>query len=353
MRRLTPHLSVAVVICAYTERRWDDLVGGVTEANRQLAALVRDGGGLRGDSEVLVVIDHNQQLLERAQRELGELARIVPNARRQGLSGGRNTAVDEATADIVVFLDDDARPRPGWLAALCAPYANADVLAVGGRAAPQWPATGRPAHLPAPVQSEVPGEFDWIIGCTYAGQPEELASVRNLMGCNMSFRREVFDRIGGFAEDLGRVGTVPLGCEETELCIRARQDRPTGDILFEPAAAVSHRVTPERTTWRYFWSRCRNEGISKAAVATKVTADAALETERGYVLRTLPRALLRLARQLPRDPGTSLQGMVAIVGGAAVTAYGYATGRWHLRGKHPLDAPRPEAHPEIRSAAAR
>ena len=43
------------------------------------------------------------------------------------------------------------------------------------------------------------------------------------MGCNMSFRREVFERIGGFAEEIGRIGKNPLGCEETELCIRARQ----------------------------------------------------------------------------------------------------------------------------------
>lgn len=349
VRPLVPPPSVVVVVCAYTERRWDDLARGVAEAEAQVAALIEEGAASGSGSEVLVVIDHNQPLLDRARAELATAARVIANARRQGLSGARNTAVDAARADIVAFLDDDACPRPGWLGALLEPYADPSVLAVGGRAVPAWPSGGRPAHLPATARPEAAGEFDWVVGCTYAGQPQVLRSVRNLMGCNMSFRREVFERVGGFAEDLGRVGTVPLGCEETELCIRARKDRPDGDILFEPAAAVSHRVTPERTTWKYFWSRCRAEGISKAAVATKVTADAALETERGYVARTLPRGLARLISELPRTPGRSARGIVGIIGGTAVTAFGYATGRWHLRGSSPLDGAHSEVLSQVRT----
>lgn len=339
--------SVTVVVCAYTERRWTDLISGVTEAGRQLGDLVAAGRVSESGSEVLVVIDHNTALLDRAHRELGHCARVVPNGRRQGLSGARNTAVTESRATILVFLDDDACPRPGWLAALLEPYADATVVAVGGKAVPSFPPSGRPAQLPA-ATSDAPGEFDWVIGCTYAGQPEELSRVRNLMGCNMSFRREVFERVGGFAEDLGRVGTVPLGCEETELCIRARQDHPEGRILFEPAAVVSHRVGPERTTWGYFWSRCHAEGVSKAAVATKVTADSALETERDYVRRTLPRAVRRLGRGVSSDAGKALAGIGAIVGGTVVTAWGYATGRWRLRGRNPLEnVGSTQLHPDL------
>lgn len=323
--------SVTVVICAYTERRWDDLAAGVAESRAQLDALAPADDHL---SDVVVVIDHNPALLERAVRAFAGAATVLPNTRRQGLSGARNTAVDAAKGEVVVFLDDDAVPAPGWLAALVAPYADPRVLAVGGRAVPAWPATGRPDHLPAPSGSEPqPGEFDWVVGCTYAGQPTEPQPVRNLMGCNMSFRREVFATSGAFAEDLGRLGTVPLGCEETELCIRARRDAPDGEIIFTPAAVVHHRVSPDRTTWRYFWSRCRAEGISKAAVATKVTADAALATERGYVAQTLPRGLVRLARQLPARPRAALAGMAAIVGGVAVTGVGYLDGRIRLRGR--------------------
>ena len=57
-----------------------------------------------------------------------------------------------------------------------------------------------------PLDGDATGELDWIVGCTYTGQPTEQAEVRNLMGCNMSFRREVFERVGGFAEEIGRIG---------------------------------------------------------------------------------------------------------------------------------------------------
>ena len=51
---------------------------------------------------------------------------------------------------------------------------------------------------------------------------------------------------------------------------------------------MRHRVTAERATWRYFRRRCWAEGLSKALVRKSVGADAALASERGYVLRTLP-----------------------------------------------------------------
>jgi acetylornithine deacetylase/succinyl-diaminopimelate desuccinylase-like protein/GT2 family glycosyltransferase len=248
--------------------------------------------------ETLVVVDHNPTLLARAQAELTGV-RVLANAHAQGLSGARNTAIAAATGEVVVFLDDDARARPGWLAALLEPYEDATVKAVGGAAHPRWPTwpSGgrRPRMLPGarPLDGDATGELDWIIGCTYTGQPAAQAEVRNLMGCNMSFRREVFERVGGFAEDIGRIGRNPLGCEETELCIRARAWRPDGTILYEPAAQVSHRVTTTRATWRYFMSRCIAEGLSKAAVVDSVGASSGLASERDYALRTLPSGVAR------------------------------------------------------------
>jgi hypothetical protein len=238
--------TATVVICAYTEDRWDDIVAAVASVRAQDVA---DGVLV----EVLVVVDHRPVLLERARTRFTEPVRVLPNVRRQGLSGARNSAVAAARGDVVVFLDDDATARPGWLAALLAPYTDPEVVAVGGVAHPRFPsrrAGGNPARpwlLPSGgAGPDATGELDWIVGCTYTGQPTRSAEVRNLMGCNMSVRRAVLADVGGFAEDLGRIGRNPLGCEETELCIRARQayrraGRPPGGsrprALVVPAAA--------------------------------------------------------------------------------------------------------------------
>src|SRR5439155_54307 len=76
-----------------------------------------------------------------------------------------------------------------------------------------------------------PPEFGWVVGCSYRGLPVEPAPVRNLIGCNMSMRRELFDAVGGFTHGIGRIGTIPLGCEETEWCIRVRQRFPELEFL--------------------------------------------------------------------------------------------------------------------------
>jgi hypothetical protein len=85
---------------------------------------------------------------------------------------------------------------------MIAHYDDPMVHGVGGSATAVWTGGPRPRWLPA--------EFDWIVGCTYVGQPTRTAHVRNLVGCNMSFRREVFDIAGGFSDRIGRVGTKPV-----------------------------------------------------------------------------------------------------------------------------------------------
>lgn len=316
--------TVAVVVCAYTLERWDALRAAVLSAASQAPA----------PDEVLLVVDHNELLLERARRELVELVdglEVVPNGRKQGLSGARNTAVEHVRSDVVVFLDDDATATQGWLAALLKHYEDPSVLGVGGAAAPQWPSgTGRPGTLPAPT-TDARGELDWIVGCTYEGQPRVAAPVRNLMGCNMSLRRTVFAEVGGFDENLGRIGKTPLGCEETELCIRAHQRFAGASIVFEPAALVLHHVSADRRTWGYLWRRSYAEGLSKAAVSRLVGAGDGLSTERDYASRILPRAVLRglvsAARPGRTERVTSLLGSVAVVSAFGATAVGYVRGR--------------------------
>lgn len=340
-------LTVAVVICAYTLERWDDLVLSARSAAEQSPP----------PDEIWLVVDHSDALLARAQGELQPMLkslRVVENSRRRGLSGARNTALEHVQTDLVVFLDDDAAAEPDWLAHLVAPYDDASVIAVGGAAAPRWPEfRSRPSTLPAPADG-MRGELDWVVGCTYQGQPTTLQPVRNLMGCNMSFRRRVFDQVGGFGEDLGRVGKVPLGCEETELCIRALQANPGAGILFEPRASVRHHVSTDRLTWSYLRRRCYAEGLSKAAVAGLVGQHKALETERRYVAETLPRGLRRELWEAARDPrhaGARAARASAIVAAVAATGVGYARGR--LSGVRVRPGASPDAAGSVRTPAPR
>src|SRR5881628_2113045 len=100
-----------------------------------------------------------------------------------------------------------------------------------------------------------------------------------MIGANMSARRELFSLVGGFRDGIGRLGRLPRGCEETELCIRARQRLPHAQFIYEPRARVTHAVPPSRATWSYFRSRCFAEGLSKARVSSSTGRRDALAAE--------------------------------------------------------------------------
>jgi GT2 family glycosyltransferase len=296
-------VTVSVVICAYTEARWDDLVAGVRSVQLQDPPT----------PEVIVVIDHNEALLDRVRREIPGIE-VTVNTGRRGLSGARNAGVAVATGDVVAFLDDDARAEPGWLSHLVETYRDGNVLGAGGSVAPSWDEE-RPPWFPP--------EFDWVVGCSYHGMPEARAPVRNFIGTNMSFRRDALVASGGFDAQLGRVGADASGCEETELCIRmAGQDG--GRLIYEPSARVTHQVPTARATWRYFSRRCYQEGRSKAVVARLVGQDRALASERSYLRGVIPHRLVQCLTPAHRTDGGPTMA-AAVVVGVAAAGLGYVT----------------------------
>jgi glycosyltransferase involved in cell wall biosynthesis len=299
-------MMISVIICAYTEARWGDLVAAVQGIKAQSTPA----------AELIIVIDHNPVLLKRAQAEF-EGATVIPNEQQRGLSGARNSGIVRAHGEIVAFIDEDAIPDPDWLARLATHFTNQMVIGAGGAIRPLW-LTERPKWFP--------NEFGWVVGCTYTGMPTHVADVRNLIGCNMAFRRVAFAEVGVFVDGIGRVGTRPLGCEETELCIRIRQKMPAMRFVFDPTASVDHRVPGVRARLRYFVERCYAEGLSKALISRYVGRQDALSSERDYTLKTLPLGVWRGVRDALTGDVWGLGRAGAIILGFACTVLGYVAG---------------------------
>lgn len=313
--------ATSVVVSTYTEARWDALEACVESLAAQALP----------PREVIVVVDHNPALLERA-REAFPWAEAIPNERPRGLAGARNSGIVVAGGEFVAFIDDDARAEPDWLAELESCLSEPGAVGAGGALLPAW--EGKAA-------SWIPPEFYWVFGCSYVGLPTEMAPIRNPIGANMAVRRSVLDQVGGFREGGGAeeeaaprelrsrgvvraAGNLP---DDTDLAIRVKQLLPDSVFLYQPTARVLHSVTHERTTLGYFLRRCYEEGVGKANLARYVGSEEGLSSERRHVAKVLPLGVLRGLRDLFRGDLAGPLRSAAIVLGLSTVAAGFLAGK--------------------------
>ncbi|WJZ03795.1 glycosyltransferase [Corynebacterium freiburgense] len=162
--------------------------------------------------------------------------------RDRPLADARNEGVSQGSNPIIVFIDDDAIPRPGWRASMSV-FEDPEIVGIGGAVHPRFEAgEGDERHA-------------WVYGCDHAGLPADGEEIRNPIGAAMAFRRP----IPLFSPALGRVGGNTSGGEETELC-----QRIDGKIIRHTAFAVDHFVPESRTKLAYHMKRSFDEGRIKS-----------------------------------------------------------------------------------------
>jgi glycosyltransferase involved in cell wall biosynthesis len=291
--------TVSVVIPCYTERRWAGLVEAVRTVQSQT---------LQPD-EIVVVVDHNPRLYERACAMLPGVT-VLESTGRQGAAGSRNTGVFHTTTPLIALLDDDCRARTDWLAHLVAPFRDRSVVGTGGTIAAIWE-----RHRPVWLADE----FLWTVGDSTTSQPSHTAPTRNVWAASMAVRRDVFTAVGGFRDGFGKVGDRARP-EDTDLCLRMSR---TGDghWLHVPESLVEHAVPAGRATFGYFLTRCYQEGRGKVEMSRLLGADDALRLERTYLRHVLPRAVGRNVTAAARGRGRQ-HTMVAAAMIAGVVAAG-------------------------------
>jgi GT2 family glycosyltransferase len=197
-----------------------------------VGACLRAVGELDYPGEREVVVIDNGSADESAAVVAAECpgARLIHAGENLGFAGGVNRGVAEARGELVALLNPDAAPERDWLSQLAAPLADATIGVVGskvlgpdGRIQSVGSTLDRPLMLSA---HRGDGEAD-------AGQHDALADVWSVHGAAMAFRRELWERLGGFD-----AGFFPAYWEESDFCERAR--RAGLRVVVAPRAAVRH-----------------------------------------------------------------------------------------------------------------
>ena len=301
--------KVSVIICAYSLDRFNDVLEAVASALGQTIP----------PHQAIVSVDNNRELLERLRTEIPATVTLVFNDGVKGLSETRNAGLRAASGDIIAFMDDDAVAEQDWLENLVRPFDVENVAAAGGRIVPQWLDGGRPGWFPE--------ELDWIVGCTYAGLPHSGNQVRNLIGCNMAFRAEVFDSVGLFNTAVGRTGKTRGSGEDSEFCLRITRKLPGVLIVYEPRAIVHHKVPSWRVTPGYLLRRSYDEGFHKSTVKKLHSGSPGepLSTENSYLRYLFVTAISRRLKTFYRRE--SFLQMDAIFSCIAATGAGFLKGQ--------------------------
>lgn len=264
--------NVSVVISTYSKDRLG-LVLDCIESSKKQSLLPK---------EIILVLDPDQSLVDFFKSQLpGDVKIVISEG--FGLSEARNAGVKSVKGEIIAFIDDDAIAEKNWLENLVENYNDPSVVGVGGFIKPLWEGK-RPKWFPE--------ELYWIVGCSYKGLPERKTNVRNPIGCNMSFRRSIFEKVGYFKADIGRFGKKLLAGEEAELSIRVLGKIAKSKIVYDPLVVVYHRVRRSRANLRYVLRRSFYEGRSKALIAnSRLNALKALSTEDRYLRYLLKAAI--------------------------------------------------------------
>jgi len=209
--------KVSVVVCAY------NAADTLDECLASLTALTYP------NVEIIVVNDGSRDATPLIARRY-RAARVIdiPNG---GLSAARNVGLAHATGEIVAYTDADVRVDPDWLTYLVQPILSGAFAGSGG-------------------PNIVPPDDDWVAQCVArapGGPTHVLLDDRvaeHVPGCNMAFRRDALQSIGGFNPTYLRAG------DDVDICWRL-QGRGLR-IGFSPSALVWHH---HRSTVSAYWKQ--------------------------------------------------------------------------------------------------
>jgi glycosyltransferase involved in cell wall biosynthesis len=223
-------MFLSVIICTYNRDQH------IARALQSLVAQDYD----RSDFEIIVVdnnsTDKTPEIIADFKANHPDYNIVLSKETRQGLSYARNKGIDLARGTYLSYIDDDGIAKPDYISQI-KKYTEQypDYFALGGKVLPTYETKEEPAWMSSYIER--------IISVVDLGdEVKELPKIYPV-GCNMIFKKEIFDRVGGFNTEL------KLRSDDKYIFLKIRQEGYK--VLYLPKVVVEHYIDAFRTTAEY------------------------------------------------------------------------------------------------------
>jgi GT2 family glycosyltransferase len=314
MAEANPLLSI--VATSYSTDRLKDIFNLLNSIKQQAYPYI----------ETIFVTERSLELHNKVKGYASE--RVIPkvqvlfNEAEPGASAARNLGIKHSNGEIIALVDDDVTLFPDWAEEMVKTYQDDSIIGATGPALPMWEDES---------MRWFPDEFSWLWGGTLWGDwHNEIREIKNVGGMNCSFRREAFDKAGGYLTSLKTLQEggwfQPTG-EEVEFSLRVR--RITGKrIVFNPKVKVYHKVYKSRFRWRVMAKRAFRMGylrrMGKAIYPENdKREESASRVEYALLKRIFTKLVPDILRGFFRHPAIAWRRLSVCVIGTLFTGLGY------------------------------
>jgi glycosyltransferase involved in cell wall biosynthesis len=223
-------MFLSVIICTYNR---DQHIG------RALDSLIKQDYD-KNDFEIIIVdnnsTDKTAEIISSFKRKHSDFNITTAKETQQGLSFGRNKGISLARGTYLSYIDDDGIAKKDYVSQI-KHYTEQypDYLAMGGKVLPTYETGIEPNWMSKYIER--------IISVVNLGDEVKELHKTYPVGCNMIFKKEIFDRVGRFNTEL------KLRSDDKYIFLKIRQEG--FKVLYLPKVVVWHFIDAFRTTPEY------------------------------------------------------------------------------------------------------
>ncbi|MEA3443557.1 MAG: glycosyltransferase [Bacteroidota bacterium] len=236
-------MELSIIICTYNRAQF--LPDALESLKKQK---------LKKDKFEIVLINNNstdatENISKIFEKQNPELNFQYHKETSQGLSYARNKGIEVAKGKIIAFIDDDAIAEPDYAENILRVTEEfPDYTGFGGKVSPIYPNKTEPVWMSKYIQGLV-SKVD------YGEKTGPFDNKKYPVGCNMIFRREVFDELGAFNVDL------KFRSDDKFIFLKLREHKK--NILYAPTIAVHHNIDASRLTYDFIVKLCIQIGATE------------------------------------------------------------------------------------------